>query len=186
MSDLPLFQFVLTLAIMVTFLIANRLNIKIMNRLGAYKGVPESRVINVQKYFKTLMFLIALIGVLAIWGVDYRGVLIFASSIIAVLGVALFAQWSLLSNITAGVIIFFAFPARIGDKIEIIDGSDVITGTIIEINIFQMLLRDENGFDISYPNNLVLQRPVRRLLATREVQKDHKTSVLKSRFKGRG
>lgn len=185
MSDLPLFQFVLTLVIMLSFLIANRLNIKIINRLGVYKGVPESRVINIQKYFKTLMFLIALIGVLAIWGVDYRGVLIFASSIVAVLGVALFAQWSLLSNITAGVIIFFAFPARIGDKIEIIDGSDVITGTIIEINIFQMLLRDDKGFDISYPNNLVLQRPVRRLLATVEVSKDKKISALTSRFKAR-
>ncbi|MDA3806376.1 MAG: mechanosensitive ion channel [Thiomicrorhabdus sp.] len=185
MSDLPLFQFGLTLAIMFSFLIANRLNIKIMNRLGAYKGVPESRVINIQKVFKILMFLIALIAVLAIWGVGYRGVLIFASSIIAVLGVALFAQWSLLSNITAGVIIFFAFPARIGDKIEIIDGSDVITGTIIEINIFQLLLRDDKGFDISYPNNLVLQRPVRRLLASRAISKDNKTSALKSRFKDR-
>lgn len=185
MSDLPLFQFALTLAMLVSFIIANRLNIQIMNRLGAYKGVPEYRVINVQKYFKILMFLMVLIGVLAIWGVDYRGVLIFASSIVAVLGVALFAQWSLLSNITAGVIIFFVFPARIGDKIEIIDGSDVITGTIIEINIFQMLLRDDKGFDISYPNNLVLQRPVRRLLATRDLSKYKKISALKSRFKGR-
>lgn len=185
MSDLPLFKFALTLAIMLSFLIANHLNIKIMNRLGKYKGAPESRVIHVQKYFKILMFLIALISVLAIWGVDYRGVLIFASSIIAVLGVALFAQWSLLSNITAGVIIFFAFPARIGDKIEIIDGSDVITGTIVEINIFQMLLRDDKGFDISYPNNLILQRPIRRLLATKDVSKDKKTSALKSRFKAR-
>ncbi len=185
MSDLPLFQFVLTLAIMVVFLIANRLNIQIINRLGTYKGVPESRVINVQKFFKILMFLIALIGALAIWGVGYRGVLIFASSIIAVLGVALFAQWSLLSNITAGVIIFFSFPARIGDKVEIIDGSNVIIGTIIEINVFQLLLRDDKGFDISYPNNLVLQRPVRRLSATRAISKDNKTSALTSRFKGR-
>lgn len=185
MSDFPLFQFVLTLAIMVSFLIANRLNIKIINRLGVYKEVPESRIINVQKFFKILMFLIAIISVLAIWGVGYRGVFIFASSIIAVLGVALFAQWSLLSNITAGVIIFFSFPARIGDKIEIIDGSNVITGTIIEINVFQLLLRDDKGFDIYYPNNLVFQRPVRRLLATRAISKENKTSALNSRFKGR-
>jgi small-conductance mechanosensitive channel len=147
--------------------------------------VPESRVVHIQKYFKVLIFLIVLIGLLAIWGVDYRGVLIFASSIVAVLGVALFAQWSLLSNMTAGVIIFFTFPARIGDKIEIIDGSDVITGTIVEINIFQMLLRDDKGFDISYPNSLVLQRPVRRLLATRDLSKGKQTSTLKSRFKER-
>ena len=185
MSDLPLFQLILTLVIMVSFVVVNRINVRVMNRLGVYKGVPESRVINVQKYFKILTFLIVLIVLLAVWGVDYRGVLIFASSIVAVLGVALFAQWSLLSNITAGVIIFFAFPARIGDKIEIIDGGDVITGTIVEINIFQMLLRDDKGFDISYPNNLVLQRPVRRLLATKDVSKDKKTSALQSRFKAR-
>lgn len=185
MSDLPLFQIALTLILMASFIILNRLNVKVMNRLGIYKGVPESRIINVQKYFKILSFLIVLLGLLAVWGVDYRGVLIFASSIIAVLGVALFAQWSLLSNITAGVIIFFAFPARIGDKIEIIDGSDVITGTIIEINIFQVLLRDDEGFDISYPNSLVLQRPVRRLLPNPKELKEVVRPALQSRLKAR-
>ena len=48
-----------------------------------------------------------------------------------------------------------------------------------------MLLRDDEGLDISYPNNLILQRPVRRLLAGNDVVQGKKTSALKSRFKDR-
>jgi len=130
--------------------------------------------------FFVLLFILA-----AIWGVDYHGLFLFASSILAVLGVALFAQWSLLSNVTSSVILFFSFPARIGDKIEIIDGSNIITGTITEINIFQMLLRDDKGYEISYPNNLILQRPVRKLSTSKPLSKDNKKSALKERIKAR-
>ena len=37
------------------------------------------------------------------------------------MGVAMFAQWSILSNITSGIILFFSFPFKIGDLILIHD-----------------------------------------------------------------
>ncbi len=68
-----------------------------------------------------------------------------------------------LSNITAGVLIFFSFPVRIGDKMEIIDGASTVIGEIVEINLFQIILRDDDGKMVSYPNNLLLQKAVRKL-----------------------
>ncbi|WP_319381129.1 mechanosensitive ion channel domain-containing protein [Thiomicrorhabdus sp.] len=129
-------------------------------RLGESKSVPAVRIEHILKYQKVVGVFVALILLMMIWGVDYRGLLLLASSVVAVLGVALFAQWSILSNITAGVIVFFSFPARIGDEVEIIDGANSLRGTIVEINIFQVVLKDAEGHEIAYPNSLILQRPV--------------------------
>lgn len=178
-------QLGLTVLSIAGLLIINRATHKVMATLAAYKGVAGNRLFYIQQFFKAIAFVLLLILLTAIWGVDYDGLFLFASSILAVLGVALFAQWSLLSNVTSSVILFFSFPARIGDKIEIIDGANIITGTITEINVFQMLLRDDKGYEISYPNSLILQRPVRKLSATKSVSKDKKPSALHKRLQDR-
>jgi small-conductance mechanosensitive channel len=82
------------------------------------------------------------------------------SSVFAVVGIALFAIWSILSNITSGVIMFFSFPYKVGDKIMIHD-TDFPTEAIIEdIGAFQLHLRLDNGNLVTYPNNLMLQKAV--------------------------
>ncbi|MBT5720181.1 MAG: mechanosensitive ion channel, partial [Gammaproteobacteria bacterium] len=98
-----------------------------------------------------------------IWGVDYNGVLLFGSSVIAIGGVALFAQWSILSNLTASVVIFFNYPARIGDYVRIIDAENTLEGKIVDIKVFQVLLIDSEGNLINYPNNLLIQKPFMKL-----------------------
>ena len=89
--------------------------------------------------------------------------MVLASSFFAVLGVAMVAQWSILSNITASITIFFAFPYKIGDRIRILDKDDSVTGIITEIGLFYVRVRDDNGDLVTYPANLILQKPVRRL-----------------------
>ncbi|NIW50111.1 MAG: mechanosensitive ion channel, partial [Gammaproteobacteria bacterium] len=73
----------------------------------------------------------------------YKGLLVFASSFFAIVGVALFAQWSILSNITASVIIFFTSNAKIGDKIKVVDGDNTVSGIIRDIGLFYTLLVDD-------------------------------------------
>ena len=67
------------------------------------------------------------------------------------------------SNITASITIFFAFPYKIGDRIRILDKDDSVTGVITEIGLFYVRVRDDNGDLVTYPANLILQKPVRRL-----------------------
>jgi len=98
-----------------------------------------------------------------IWNVQLGGVMVFASSIFAVIGVALFAQWSILSNLTSSIIIFFTFPARVGDKIKVIDGDNSISGEIIEISLFQIEIEDADGNIVLYPNNLFIQKPIMKI-----------------------
>ena len=92
-------------------------------------------------------------------GIQYSQLSVFLSSVFAVIGVALFAQWSILSNITSSLIIFFAFPYRVGDVIRIIDGNDDLSGTIEEISLFHVIILQGEAL-ITYPNSLMLQKAV--------------------------
>lgn len=163
LSDLPYTKILLSAFVIIGLAVTNWTIGKILFTLGKSKKVPNLRVAHVRKYFRIIAAFVAVLLLLTIWGVDYRGLWVFASSILAVLGVALVAQWSILSNITAGVILFFALPVRIGDEVEIIDGANSLKGVIIEINIFQVLLRDSDGNLLTYPNSLILQRPIRKI-----------------------
>ncbi|MBU3001977.1 mechanosensitive ion channel family protein [Paraglaciecola arctica] len=96
-------------------------------------------------------------------GIDYGKFIVFLSSAFAVLGIALFAQWSILSNITAGILIFFNFPYRVGDTVRIANKDFDLSGMIEEITTFHVLIRHADGNLITYPNSLILQTPVIKL-----------------------
>jgi len=108
-----------------------------------------------------------------IWGVQAHNVVTSVYAVLTLLGIALFAQWSVLSNITAAVILFFAFPFKIGDRIKILDGDFDIEGEIEDIRAFHTLLRTSNGEIITYPNNLMLQKGIR--IITEPVQEQEFT-----------
>jgi len=102
-----------------------------------------------------LVFIVAMAG---IWGLNGQQVLAFITSILAVLGVGFFAQWSLLSNITSGIILYFNHPLKIGDYISIIDKDFPLSGTIEDISLFFIHIRDENGIIYTIPNTVVIQK----------------------------
>lgn len=158
-------QLLTSLGLIVGYLVVAQLVQRLLGALGRRKGVPGKRTYYVQAYFRLLLLFVLAVAVALVWSVDFRGLLVFASSIFAVVGVALFAQWSILSNLTASMVIFFAFPHRIGDFIRILDGDNSVTGQIAELTLFQVLIRNPEGDLVSYPNNLLLQRPVVKLAA---------------------
>lgn len=153
-------QFLLVIFSVAGFIYTNKLIKKFIQKLGTSKNVPTQRVLYLENFFTLMLILSFIIVFSLIFSIDYKGLLVFASSVFAVVGVALFAQWSILSNVTSSIIIFFSFPAKIGDKIKTLDGDNGITGTITKITLFQVELEDENGNQIIYPNSLLLQKPV--------------------------
>lgn len=157
------FNIIWTVAVVLFSYIGFRLLKRIISKIARKKEVPAERVFYIQKVFEALFSLAGLVAIAFIWSVDFKGFSVFASSLFAIAGVALFAQWSILSNVTASIIIFFTFPARVGDTIRIIDGDNSVEGKIKEISLFQTELNDQDGNLIIYPNNLLLQKPVIRI-----------------------
>jgi small-conductance mechanosensitive channel len=84
--------------------------------------------------------------------------LLFTTSILTVLGIAFFAQWSILSNITSGLILFFNHPLRIGDTIKIIDKEQPVEGVIQDISYFFLHLKTNDNDIVTIPNSMVMQK----------------------------
>lgn len=132
----------------------------IVTRFATKARFPASRSNLVMKYMDYFITILAIISLIGIWGVEGKEAFLVVSSIFTVIGVALFAQWSILSNITAGIILFFSFPFKIGDKIRILDKELPIEAEIIDIKSFYTLLKSFDGEEISFPNNLLLQKGI--------------------------
>jgi small-conductance mechanosensitive channel len=149
-----------TLVVLVVYIILRISIAKLVRRFARLNEVLEHRTNLIIKYINLLLVILALISVTIIWGVKKDQILLFISSVFAVVGVASFAQWSILSNITAGIIIFFSYPFKIGDKIKIHDKDFPIEGEIDDIKAFYIILKSSDGETITYPNNLLMQKGI--------------------------
>ncbi len=115
-----------------------------------------------------LLSIVAIVFISAIWGVKQSQMAVFISSAMAVLGIAFVAQWSLLSNITAGLILFFNHPLKIGDHIKIIEKDFIIEGIINDITFFFVHIKTEDKEKISIANNIFLQKNISIVLRKEE------------------
>lgn len=115
----------------------------------------EEREIN--RLLSALMYLILAVALAAIWGVDQGEILIFATSVITVLGVAFFAEMSILSNVTACLVLFFQHPVKLGDRIRVFDGEQWVEGELMDITYFFVFIRTDEQGTISVPNATLLK-----------------------------
>lgn len=153
-------EWIASMVALLVLLISRFIVTKLVRRYATSSQIIEKRANLVIKYLHILLGILALMGLIVIWGVDKKTIFLTISSITTVVGVAMFATWSILSNISAGVILFFFFPFRIGDTIKIHDKDFPIEAEIEDINAFHVLLVTAEGEKITYPNNLLLQKGI--------------------------
>jgi len=132
----------------------------IIRRMANSKRKNKGRVKLIGRYVIVTFFLIFLLIEAFVLGVKIQELVVLFSSVFAILGITLFANWSILSNVTSGIVMFFSFPYKIGDKIKIHDKELEIVAVIEDIRSFQIHLRKSNGNLVTYPNNLLLQKAV--------------------------
>lgn len=149
-----------TLGILILLFFVQFILKKAAHRVGKRSEISINRTRLMFKYINILVFFIAAFLFSIAWGMGFTEISVVFSSVFAVLGVALFGVWSILSNITSGVILFFSFPYKIGDKIRIHDKDMPIEAIIEDIRAFHLHLRTLEGELITYPNNLILQKAV--------------------------
>jgi small-conductance mechanosensitive channel len=105
--------------------------------------------------FLTLIILLA-----AVWGLKQSEIAVFVGTILTALGIAFFAQWSLLSNVTSSLLLFFNHPVKIGDKIKIFDRDYPFEGEVSDLTYFFIHLKTDSGEIITIPNSILLQKSV--------------------------
>lgn len=151
----------ITTGFLLLFLLVVRfIAVVLITKISRKKGINLARIHLMNRYVTVALFIIALVIVPFIFGTQVHDLVVIFSSIFAVIGIGLFAIWSILSNITSGIIMFFSFPYKVGDKIQIHDKDFPIEGIIEDIRAFQLHLRLDNNDLVTYPNNLMLQKAV--------------------------
>ncbi len=161
-SELHL-QILLTVIAVILLMIIIGLTKGITKRVTLVKKLEPNRRKVVLNLFYFLYYLVFFAAILFIYGIDFKDFSIFLSSILAVLGVAFVAQWSLLSNLTSSVIIFFYYPLKIGDNIRILDKDFDFNGKVVNITGFYVFIVTEDGKKVSIPNSLILQKGIQYL-----------------------
>ena len=151
-------QFIHT-AILIAFVIivklfagkaVNRILVRLDNDLKRKK--ITMRIINLF----SLIFMV--IGLAAIWNIDRSQLMVFITSLITVLGIAFFAQWSILANITSSLILFFNHPVKIGQRIRVLDKEFDIEGKLIDISFYFLYIKTDAGELVTIPTSVALQK----------------------------
>jgi len=150
----------LSLGIILLYPVCRLLIQRVISGKARREVIAHGRVLYMRKLGLTLLNVVSLIILGAIWEISFSGVSFYFASAFTVLGVALFATWSVLSNLTSSLILFFFFPFRIGQKVKINDGSDALQGLILDINLFYIKIETEDKEIVAFPNSLAIQKPI--------------------------
>lgn len=127
-------------------------------------GAEDSRLKSdsISKAVRTARVIVAIFGLLIltiVWGFDLGSLMIFATTAITLLGVALFASWSILSNVTAYFILLLHPSYKRGNFIRVFEADNYVEGYISDVMLFSTRLVTEQREVVVYPNNLILGRP---------------------------
>jgi small-conductance mechanosensitive channel len=133
----------------------------LVRRYARGKSIDAKRTAMVNKLITVFLFIGLVIGEAITWGVHLSGLYVFVTSFFAMVAIGFFAVWSVLSNITSSVLIFFLFPYKIGDHIQVV--GDDITGRITDITLFHLIVESDDRGIVTIPNNVVIQKSIRIL-----------------------
>lgn len=127
--------------------------------LEKFEGDVKRRRISIRiiNLFLTIFFVLIFA---AIWNIETKDLIVFFTSTITVIGIAFFANWSILSNITASLILYFNHPLHIGETLRIYDKEFDIEGELIDLSFFFMYVRSNEGFLFTIPTSAVLNKTV--------------------------
>ena len=159
--ELQIIKIIITAAVVfVIYPIVRFLTYKLVYNAAKLNLYAEARAHMINKTLNVLIVFVVITILIGIWGVDTKNLLVAMSSVFAVIGVAFFAQWSILSNITAGIVVYFSLNLKIGDRIKILDKDFPTEVTIIDIKTFYVHLETDECERIIYPNSLILQKGI--------------------------
>lgn len=176
-------QLIISVCVVLLYFIISRRVMPLLYQVIAHSRLKAEMNKRAAAVFHILLVLLLIVVLSIVWGVDIRGLLVLASSMIAVVGVALFAAWSLLSNITAFFILLGQKAFAEGMEVRVIDGGNYLEGRIVEINLFSTVLRTKDNEQVVYPNNLLISRPV--VVFPKKVRQIRKNSVTEKALRWR-
>lgn len=149
-----------TIAVLTGYVITHQITKFFINNSLKQTNLQRPRRKMIIKIVHLLSLITASVLIAAIWGLEQNEIAVFAGSILTAMGIAFFAQWSLLSNVTSSLLLFFNHPVKIGDRIKVLDKDYPFEGEVTDLTYFFIHIRTENGDVATIPNSLLFQKSV--------------------------
>ena len=130
--DIYTFQIAETIVLVLVFLILRFFAKRLIKKAGLRFNYQSGRIKITNKITNALLGILVFVVLMLIWGIKQADLVVFLSTTLTILGVAFFAQWSLISNITSTLIIFFNHPIKIGDSLTIMEKDYEIEGVLLK------------------------------------------------------
>ena len=122
----------------------------ISNYAITHKFSP-SRIASAHRAVSVIGFLV-LVAVLAVaWSINVQSVLVVLGAILATIGIGFLAGWSILSNVTASIIMFWRLPMHVGDRVGL-TGNQSFVAVAEEFTPFYIIRENLGGTLIALPN----------------------------------
>ena len=153
-------QIIETIVVITGYIITHYITKIFVNNSLKQTHLQRSRRKMIIKAVHLLSFLTATVLVSAIWGLKQNEIAVFVGTILTALGIAFFAQWSLLSNVTSSLLLFFNHPVKIGDTIKFLDKDYPFEGDVTDLTYFFVHLKTGDGDIITVPNSILFQKMV--------------------------
>jgi small-conductance mechanosensitive channel len=161
----------IVLTIAVSFVVL-RLARRGFDRLGRRPHVSSSTVAMLKLIVRWVILVVAALLVITQLGIKMGSIWAVVSAFLAIAGIGFVAVWSVLSNVSATILLLVFHPFGIGDEIEVIEttGGTGLRGRVAEINFMYTTLEEhqpESGetLDTLVPNSMFFQKTIRRRLA---------------------
>ena len=159
--------FVVNIIATVAIVIAAAIVILVLTRLlqrwltyaqGRLHLTHDTNVV-ISRILATVLWGIALLVILDVWGVGLGGVWAVLISAITIIGVGFLATWAMISNFTASFLLLLWRPFHFGETVEILPEN--LKGQVTDRNLMFTTLREEGGALLQIPNNFFFQKMFR-------------------------
>lgn len=129
-----------------------------IKKFGVRRRLTRGDVQLIRLSVRWVSYVALVVVAAAIFGVGVDNLWATLTGIIAMVLIGFFAVWSLLSNLTAALVILIWRPYVIGDELTIIP--EGLVGEFREITLFHSRLMTKDRKQIQIPNNVLLSKAV--------------------------
>lgn len=116
-------------------------------------------VYGIANVLRSILILIIALTLLESLEVPLGNVWTAVSTMLALVAIGFFAVWSILSHMTAALVLFLQRPFREGEILQL--GDESYSGKVIQKGLFFTTVLDDEGGRSQIPNNLLFQRRFR-------------------------
>ncbi|MDQ8186633.1 mechanosensitive ion channel family protein [Pelagicoccus sp. SDUM812002] len=146
-----------------------RLYRRYIDRTSERHHFAPQRSNSISKAGQALIYIVSAAVISTVLGFGIRDIFLLTSSFFALVGVAFFAHWSILSNVTASIILYFTFPYRIGDRL-LVENEPKYSGVLKDATLMYLKIQTDGGSYITLPANVAIQKLI-TILSESDYQK---------------